>query len=279
MTLNELGFEVSALGFDNIYDIDYNFVSAANRALSSIYSRRKICESARLFIRDATPSSVINEIRHRGGESITLSLAGRAYSMYVSGIGEYTISDSRGIRKENFSTSGSLIRGFISDTATICFSGDYSYTVFNLATYDEIYSELCEDIPDGSENRIINLRSLFDDFHSFVSPPKDKRGNIIECAELCDGKMKIPANYEGEIHLVYRRLPRKILLDNKESPIDVPPEYEQLLPLLTASYFWLDSDPEKAKYYRQLFEESINNLDKTSYDEINIGYLDVNGWA
>ena len=58
----------------------------------------------------------------------------------------------------------------------------------------------------------------------------------------------------------------------------MPEETRELLPLLVASYLWLDDDPEKAEYYRALYADGINILRRNVFRRLDNVYK-TNGWA
>ena len=279
MTYSELRCEVTALGFDDIIEREELLVSSINRALRTIFSERAVTRTVKLFSPGQRIVSRVREIRHTGGIDMTLPLAGRAYSMRVSGVGRVTVRDGNEERSFDFSSNSELIRGYLHTGGEVTFCGDYSYSVYDLITYSEAYSDNTEDIPDGSATRTFDIRMSYGDFLSFASLPRDNRGKCIQNCTLCDGKLEIDSEYCGEITLTYRRLPRTVTGAVADEVIDVPEEYAHLLALLVASYVWLDDDEDKAKYYKELYSEMLRSLGNSTYSSIAVGYTDTNGWA
>ena len=78
---------------------------------------------------------------------------------------------------------------------------------------------------------------------------------------------------------VYRRIPILPSLTEPDSPIDIPEEYETLLPLLTASYVLLDEDGEMAQIYKSAYAEALGSIKNNRYSLCGTGYADVNGWG
>ena len=279
MILRELKNEVISLGFDDIIEREDLFITSANRALRDIYTERVITKTVSLFANGDCPAKRIKEIRHVGGTDLTLPLVGRAYSMQVFGEGVIIIRDGADTKTLEFSSESDLIRGFINSGGDITFSGELSYTVRHLAFFEEIFSRRTEDIPAGDTVRIYDIRKTFGDFMSFASLPKDNTGKCIPNCTLSDGKLKIDSSYRGEIVLTYRRLPKKIVSDFPDEEIDIPNEFSHLLPLLTASYVWLDDDEQMAKYYREMYLSMLANCKVSSYEKIDTQYINTNGWA
>lgn len=279
MILRELKNDVISLGFDDMLEREDLFITSANRALRTIYSERVISKTVKLFAHGQTASTRIKELRHIGGEDVTLPLVGRAYSMRVCGEGKITVYDGKNKKIIEFNSENEVINGLLTSGGSILFSGDYSYTVYNLVTFDEVFSSNTADIPDGSPRRVYDIRAMFGDFLSFMSLPRDGRGQLIDDCSLCDGKLELDSSYRGEIILTYRRLPMTIVADLPDVVIDIPEEFAPLLSLLTASYVWLDDDEEKAKYYRELYSDMLKNIKASSYESVDTGYRNTNRWA
>lgn len=280
MTLRELQTEVSALGFDSTVECDALFITSANRALGIIFDERCVTGDVRILAVCPPVLKHIDAFVHQGGEVDALPVSGRAYSMCLSGTGVVTIEANGEVRTESFNGKSVHMRGFINGDGKIIFSGDSGFTVSSFNVYGEIFGSSESDIPDGSELHFYDVSAMVDDFVSFVSPARDSKGNIIKNATLSDGKLIIRGEYNGAVHLTYRRSPARIssVLDTK---IDVPREDEARLSILTAAFLWLDDDGEKARYYMQLyreFGESRKEIAPTTYGG-TAKYVDVNGWA
>ena len=153
------------------------------------------------------------------------------------------------------------------------------FDVYNAVTYSEILSSDVADIPDGNGLTEIDVRERIRDFGGFASLVTDSSGAPIRSAILSDGKITLPSDYSGEINLTYRRLPRLPTLTEPDAQIDVPREYEPLLPLLTAFYVLLDDEDEKAEIYKKAYTEALGCIKGAKYSASGLGYKDVNGWG
>ena len=96
---------------------------------------------------------------------------------------------------------------------------------------------------------------------------------------IYEKKLFIPTEYEGEIHLTYRRIPGEILADAPNAPIDLSPALVHLLPLLTASYLWLDDDGAKAQFYMQMYMEGMRDVRVSRQIGAESGITDTHHWA
>ena len=279
MTLTELKHEVTLLGFDAEADVEAHIIAAANRALRHLYSQRSFTKTVRLFARGAFVSYYRKEI-HCGTQQVIICPAiGQAFSMRLCGSGTYTITDGTVVRSQQFESGAEsvLVRGFLTKGGTIKFWGGYSFTVYDYTIYEDIFSPHIKDIPMGGTTVTFDLREMYGDFMAFISPAKDPSGNPIPGCVLTDGRIEITAGYRGEIVLTYRRLPETVTAETEN--IDLPEEYTHLFPLLVASYVWLDTDENKALYYKLRYDEMIGLIKTENYQYIDNSYKNENGWA
>ena len=279
MTLDELKNDVAALGFEGSVEDDSIFISSVNRALGIIYTDRPVTKTSIVHF-DAPRISFKREfIEHHSGEDITLTVRGMGLSFRTIGEGECTIRETGGGGSfVNFSTHNQLTRRKIKNEATITFSGDYYYTVSNLVVFDDLTSTNLTDIREYSPRKEALPTEYCSDFRAFAGPPRDINGEIVNEAELRDGRISVPFEFSGDIYLTYYRTPTKITQMNPNLVIDVSEECATLLPLLTASFLWLDDDAAKAQYYMSLYRDSIANIKRFSTMRIDNKYS-VNGWA
>lgn len=278
MTYNQLKNDVAALGFERTVEDEEAFVLAANRALELLFTDRPRERTVTLPCKPQNGRLIAEVIHHRMGEDITVELYGRAYSLRVSGKGSYSITDSSGTRSYSFSTEMETVRGFLSQDASICFSGEYDYSVYGLMCYYTTAGGEISDIPVYSEYREIDASGGYKDFRAFAALPTGEGGQIIHEAILRDGKLLLPRDYVGRISITYYRSPRSITSELGEAQIDVTEECAPLLPLLTASFLWLDDDSDKAQYYMALYRQALSQTMRYSTRAINKKY-ETNGWA
>lgn len=251
---------------------------AISRALHTIYLDRPRLKAARLSLPIYHGRMIAPMISHAGGEVISEALDGIAYSFRVSGRGRYTIT-SGALREEvDFDTDMAEIKGIITRPGKITFSGDYSYTVYSLAVFSAINSPKKEDIPIYGEERSIDLNKRLPDFLGPYALPTDSAGRSIHGARITDGVLYMPWGYFGEAILLYKRAPRVPSGEDKEELIDLPRDIEELIPLLVASYLWLDDDEGKAHYYMSLYKSGIIEARAAGSLELGRGYT-TNGWA
>ena len=281
MTYNDLCNEIISLGFETELESGERVLSAVNRALMTIFTERPLYKELTFFSRQITPMIEHEVIHHKGGEKVLISYSdeAKAYSFRTDGKGRYAVVlRSESGKTFDFSKSGELHRGFLEGAGAIFLIGDYSYTAYNFAIFDELFGDKVEDIPVISDYLKFKMSDYCDDFLSFVSLPTDEEGKEITDAQLNGGVMSIPRSYTGKIQLVYKSAP-KTLSGNPNEEIILPVGCEHLPALLASAYVWLDDDAEKAQYYMSLYREAMSAVKYYGKDISNGAYYDVNGWA
>lgn len=279
MTLNDLRGEIAALGFDNTVEIDTALTSTVNRALVTIFTERPVAKTIKVNLSSQNPLFYEEKITHTGGSDLTIELQGSAYVFRVSGKGHFTVKDGISTVSREFDTQDSLFRGKIRNSdATITFSGDFLYTVFALTCYADLLSDSEDDIPEYSRYTEYDINKAYGDFLAFLGPPTE-RGVIIGDALLQNGIIRLPRGKYSEITLTYARMPKRVTLDSADTPIDISGECSALLPLLCASYMWLDDDAERAQYYMSLYRSGMSFIRRYNTSMSECRYNDVLGWA
>lgn len=124
----------------------------------------------------------------------------------------------------------------------------------------------------------IDFRDICPDFLSFVNQIKDIKGNIVPNIVANDGILQIPMGYKETIIVCYQRLPSLVLAGDEDVQIDMPRELEHVLPLLVASFLWLDDDEAKAQYYLAIYRDLMNTVRRYGNRCIDTTYYG-NGWA
>ena len=278
MTLNELKNDVASLGFESFIEDDACFIASANRALSLIYVDRPVSATAAIPIRGPRATLAHEFIEHRSGESITISFSGKAISFRALGTGTCVVRDSTGAAEIILGTDNQLVKKFVYGNASVTFMGDYYFTVSNFAVFDDTISNRITDIPEYAPFREIRPEDYCEDFRAFSSQPHDKNGNVIDKVKLADGKIIVPHDYCAELYLTYYKSAKPLNSARPDDPIEITEECMPLLPLLTASFMWLDDDAAKAQNYMSLYRDIMANLKRYSTNKIDTAYR-VNGWA
>lgn len=279
MNLKELTKEVLALGFDEGGEVTDAFYSCANRALRLIYTEYPSERMQKSYIAKPRPTSTVALLRHSGGEENKIAVNGRALSFTVSGEGEALLRDGSGERSLKFNSPYQKVRELIDGKGEIIFKGDFCYTVSDFAVFSELSGSRTEDIPILSEERAVLMDDMTSDFLSFSRLPEDASGNLISEAKISGGTLILPASFEGEIRIYYNRRPKEITGADEDERIDVPEEIAHLTALLTASYLWLEDEPERASYYLGLYREAMARVKALTGPTRGAAFTDVLRWA
>ena len=278
MNLKDLHNEVCALGFDDYIECDGALATAANCALRMIFAERGVLCDTTFYVKSAAPATRVPHLCHKSGEELTLPLSGRAYSLRVVGRGELLITDGADRRLITFDTDGELIRGFLNKGGSISLRGDYAYSVFDLCTYSDAFSNTTESIPDGSGRRICYLPLLVEDYGSVTGAVRNGADSPIPDACIIGDTITLPEEYEGAVRLTYCRTPRRIDAEHPEERIDIPSELEPLLPMATAAFICLEGDAEKSEYYTALYRRMLAAVNTRNKVYAPHEYR-TNGWA
>lgn len=279
MTYGEIKSEILALGFSDTELSDTAVALAVKRALGTAYTERGVISSAKLLIPRERRRELFFSLTHEGGGKETFPLYGKAYSMILSGKGEYKIKDERGERRESFSSEKGTVKGFIHGVGEITFLGEFCYTVYRLSTFDTKKSDRLEDIPSPSPVRVIDLPDQGIRLLGAASDIRDECGRRVDGAIAVGERLYLPESFSGELTISYRAAPPDLPPDDKSRDVDIPEELAPLIPLLAASYVWLDDDPDKAQYYAARYREGMSALKLYSERRSPEAPTDVTGWA
>lgn len=275
MTLIELCEDVSELLFDGKLPIDARLRSAAQRALNKIFADCGFISYHTVIVATPTVSREIGTILHKGGSSETLPVSGRAYSMYVSGKGQITVSDKSGTRVTKFDDYEKNIKGFISGEATVLLEGNYDFVIKDLTLYSEIFGDDIDEIPDSREVRI-DMRSRVTDFIGFAGEVYDADGKTLSSYRIIGSSLILPEKTSGRISVPYYRSPRPLLDIGEQETIDLPSGCENLISLLCAYFVLLEDEPALAEAYLELYKSSPKPTDRI---QRHTCLWESNGWA
>lgn len=278
MTYNDLCAEVCALGFEPEIESEDRLLFATRRAMNIIFTERPLYKTLTLSKPKMIPSLKIECIEHSGGVTDTVSASAKAYSFITCGSGSYTVTDSFEKRTYFFNANEKLHRGFLRGDGKIEFTGDYFYTVYNIALFDELYGQNEKDIPllDGFYE--YDVKEYTNDFLSYVSMPEDENGHPITGASVSGNIISIPTEYCGRVLLKYKSAPTLIQGHENENLI-LPDGCEYLLPLLVAAYVWLDDDTDKAEYYMMLYRDGMAAVKAYNRVGVDTAYIVKDRWA
>ena len=274
MTLKELKNQVYSLARLPVPSADPLFGQTLGFALNKMRTDLIIAEEKRIYIRSHRPLISIPRLLHRSGEKKSLPISGRAYSLWASGKGYFTVIDGGSCLRYDCDTDGERFYGFINEGGEICFEGDYLYTVTDFVCFAELTSDRADDIPKSAYDSFVDLTA--EGILKLLSAPTDAYGTPISGARTVGDRLLLPAGFEGEIRLEVIRMPRVCLSD--EDTVDLPAGYAPLLAPLAASMLFLDDDRELAEECGRMYENMRKELDLQTKPKPPM-QVRTNGWA
>lgn len=278
MTVKELERQVTHLGFESGLDDREAFMTSLASALALIYTDRPCSESVRLCTKSVTPTTRVEKIDLKGGEEVTLHLYGNSFAFRVRGIGNAKVKSGDEEKIYSFDAYSSVIRGSLCGEGELTLYGDYAFSVYDIIAYAERYATSSE-IPLVEERFSYDIAATCPTFSSFADMPTDSRGRKIHGAYMTGGTLFLPESFHGAFTVSIRTTPptREELHACEE--IRMSSECSELLPLLTASFLWLDDDADKAHYYMSLYKDTLATLRRFSPRQICGEYETTDGWA
>ncbi len=314
MTLAELYNSVAQLGFeDSLGDEGTDrFIHAVNRAMLRVAAIRPATSS---YIINHRPLNNLlgDEFKYYEKTESKLTItAANAKSLYFEYCGQGNLTVKLKRKESNTYWSAGTIQlqksdGFKSQRALIKtekglfvnsdtdysgdisleFEGDYRLSLRNVALYDILYSDLASDVPAFSEYIAYDMHSLVSDFKSFLSPPvlideqfeKLDKGFYVEA----ETKLLLPYSWKGTYRIEYNVKPALINVFSEDvikstDVINLDDDLCALLPLLIASYVWLDDEPEKAQYYETQYQIQSAEIISRESNRTPVEFKSVYGW-
>jgi len=304
MKVFELYKSVAQLGFEDSLEEDERFFYAANRALLQVCKLKPVVSHYVLNhkpLRNLVTESTFTPIER--AEDLDFEAAdAKAYYFEADGNGVAYIekqdanSDSWSIIQQiTLTSTGAFIsyKGFIKDGANyvsgqvrLRFSGEFLYSVRNVAMYEYLRSAEENDIPAYEPYTRYNIRSLASDFLALCCPPiqEDDEHKILNQDYQMEGDsiILLPYDKRGVFKVLYERLPQMLVntgsVSDDETVIDLDEELCSLLPTLIAAYVWVDDEPSKSEYYLSLYRERAVDIERRNIDNKPVMYKNSNGW-
>jgi hypothetical protein len=304
MTVSQLYNSVAQLGFEDSLEADENFIFAANRALLQVNALRPATSTC--VINHKPMENKVNNAMFdpvdKTTELIYYADDVKSYYFEADGTGVLYIEklgaengewDIIGMVEFSGSREFTAYRGFIkkdgafiTGTVRMRFVGEFIYSVRNVAMYEYLYSANPNDVPAYEPFCKYDISSLVNDFLSLASPPVIEEGAVVLMNQgygVENGRViLLPYNKRGIYRVIYNRRPQSITYEGEladdETKIDLDEDLCALLPILVASYVWVDDDPEKAQYYLMLYNERAVDIERRIYNATPITITSINGW-
>lgn len=304
MRVSELYKQVAQLGFENSLEDDNRFYYAANRALLQVNSIRPAISAYVInhkpmanLVKESTFSPI-----ERSEDLCFEATDAKAYYFEADGNGTLYIENQApdsnqwviiGTQKLVSSRRFLPYQGFVKKDGAFTtgqirlrFAGEFLYSVKNVAMYRHIYSNSEADIPAYEPYTRYDISTLVPDFLSLNSPPISEDENYERLNQNYDvegGKViLLPYSVEGCFKVLYKRKPKEIentgLASEDEAVIDLDEELCSILPVLIASYVWVEDEPTMAEYYLSLYRERAMDIERRIRNATPVAIKNKNGW-
>lgn len=305
MRVCDLYRQTAQLGFEGSLENENRFYYAANRALLQVNSIRPAIASC--IINHKPMVNLLGENTfspiQRSSDLCFEAFGAKAYSFEADGegivyietydsslrewrlIGDVTLSSPsrKFIRYYGFIKDGGR---FISDAIRLRFSGEYLYSVKNVALWEHLYSDSSRDIPPCEPYTRYDMNLLVDDFLALDAPPikEDEEYQRLNRDWHMEGRgiILLPYSSPGVFKIVYRRRPHEIVNESNaadnEARIDLDEELALLMPLLVAAYVWAEDEAELSQYYLALYHERAQEIERRARSLSPIAIKNPSGW-
>lgn len=299
MKISELYAQVAQLGFEDSLDNDKRFLFALSRALYQLNSIRPHTSSIdvvhfppRNLLSTSGTNSFEAVMVENGEYSVEASGGAIAYYFEVLGVGRLTIYlDGQTANIIDFSSTTTLkaYRGLIDNSdgknVKLTFASNNMMCLKSIALYAGLYAQSSDAIPAYAPYYRYDLSDMTEDFLALCSPPiveakgnaaiygnYDVDGNCLLLSEAIRGVYKVL--YQRKLRLPdYGKKPSA-----NDEVIDLDEELCSALPLLIGSYVWLEDEPERSAYYKNLYNERIAEISQNKRDYKVTKIIDTNGW-
>lgn len=304
MRVQELYEQVAGLGFEKSLEDEDWFYQAANRALLQVNFIRPAISS---YVIDHKPMKNLLDVGFTPvlrSEELTYEAEDvKAYYFQVKGVGSayverYDANENKWIMVSDeirfnntkaFVAYAGLVKDgkkFIKGPVRLRFTGDYIYSIKCVALYQHVYSDKVEDIPAYEPYVRYDFTKLTEDFLTFSEPPitdDEEYRKLNKNYDVEDGRIiLLPHSVSGCFKILYNRKPRHIenkgLAQENEDVIDLDEELCNLLPVLIASYIWLEDEPDRAQYYYKLYQARAAEISAKQRNFSPVRIRSSNNW-
>ena len=304
MNVAELYMQTAQLGFETTLEDSDSFYFAANRALLQVCKVRPAIRHclinhkplANLIRQDTfSPIEKIDDIIYEaeGAKAYYFEADGNGVlylEEYITDTGEWRIFGELPLQsKQIFVPYKGFIKkqgDFVGGRIRLRFTGEYLYSVKNVALYQYLYGGEVADIPAYEAYTRYDVKELVPDFMALCSPPiKEEEENTLlnqEYEQEGDSIILLPHDKRGVYKVLYEHRPTAIentgATTEDAQELDLDDELCSLMPILVASYVWIEDEPEKSEYYMSLYRERVQEIVLFRKETAPVLIKNVNGW-
>jgi hypothetical protein len=142
-----------------------------------------------------------------------------------------------------------------------------------------------ERIPEFGASIQYDMTKLVSDFLRFGTPLTVIRNGAFltesNYSIIGGNRLVLPQSGFGAYNVEYIYKPQQFKYTDDiddDTHINLDDDLCALLPLLIASYIWLDDEPEKAQYYLNLYTERSFAISNATRANSTLPFISVNGW-
>lgn len=304
MNVAELYMQTAQLGFETTLEDSDRFYFAANRALLQVCKVRPAIRHclinhkplANLIRQDTfSPIEKIDDIIYEaeGAKAYYFEADGNGVlylEEYITDTGEWRIFGELPLQsKQIFVPYKGFIKkqgDFVDGRIRLRFTGEYLYSVKNVALYQYLYNGEVADIPAYEAYTRYDVKELVPDFMALCSPPiREEEENTLlnqEYEQEGDSIILLPYDKRGVYKVLYEHRPTAIentgATTEDTQELDLDDELCSLMPILVASYVWIEDEPEKSEYYMSLYRERVQEIVLFRKETAPVLIKNVNGW-
>ena len=304
MNVAELYLQTAQLGFETTLEDSDRFYFAANRALLQVCKVRPAIRHCLInhkplanLIRQGTfsPIEKIDDLTYEAEDAKAYYFEADGNGIlyleeYITDTGEWRIFGEIPLQsKQIFVPYRGFIKkqgAFVSGRIRLRFSGEYLYSVKNIALYQYLYSGEVADIPAYEAYTRYDVKKLVSDFMALCSPPiREEEENTLlnqNYEQEGDSIILLPYDKRGVYKVLYEHRPTAIentgATTEDTQELDLDDELCSLMPILVAAYVWIEDEPEKSEYYMSLYRERVQEIVLSHKDTSPVLIKNVNGW-
>lgn len=277
MTAKELFEQIRHLGGRrSLVNVENNVMfTAVNRALFEVNRLFPVTKRIRLLNFPIAPVAFYKGITvHKGGEklefhasgvkSLAFAISGGAGKVTVYRAGEELVEEAsyEWGQLTSFEEKSFVVDALALTDVVVKFSGDYNFLIKDLSMYAEAVSDDPADVRIYSpwvEYDIASIDYAGARFMSFSAAPVKSETMVLESPndyKIEGSKVFLRADMPGEYEVEIMTQPERIKYEN-ETPVDIDPQLQDLIPLRAAYYLYSATDTEiadrcNAEYQRML---------------------------
>lgn len=301
MTVAELYRSVAQLGFEDSLEYEEGFILAANRALLQVSALRP---SERTCVINHRPlDNLIHGVGYdpifKSDDIVFEAVGVCSYYFEACGYGiacielladtgEWEVLGDIQFETEHFTAFRGHIKrdgSFVDGRIRLRFTGEYAYTIKCVAMYAQLIHPSEDRIPPFSPVTKYDMSGYVDDYLSLVSlSVRDREAKrVYRDYYVENGRMIcLYSSAPGAYEVTYIHKPTPLEYDavaaEDDTLIDLDEDLCSVLPLLVASYIWIDDEPEKAQYYLALYRERAADVLRKSFPIDPVAVVSSNGW-